>query len=353
MTIIRRRALLAAISTTVFALVVACGGSEAPTTSSSGAEEGARLTETVKLTYLYSPSLTSAPAYVAAAKGYFKDENLDVKMEPFTGDSATVIPLLATGKADAIGISPNPALFNGIVNKIGVKFVLAAGKPLPGTPTAAYIVKTNGAVKTVADLKGKKVALVGGAATASGYYLSELLKQGNMTINDVEVVNLDFASGLAALDNGAVSAAIQQQPSIQREINTGNYAILGNMDTVYANGSGSGVLMGPTLLNTNRQAGAAFIRALQRASATDLQGDYLQNPDIAKIIADATSATVKDTQTIPAPKWDPTLKIDATIYDGMQKFWLTLGALTYKAPIKSSDVIDQELVDIAIKTKTK
>jgi NitT/TauT family transport system substrate-binding protein len=352
MMIFRRTAAFAAASIAILTFATACGGSQAPSgAASSGSDEGAKLTETVKLTYLYSPSLTSAPAYVAAAKGYFKDEHLDVKMEPFTGDSATVIPLLATGKADAIGTSPTPALFNGIVNKIGVKFVLAAGVPLPGAPTAAYMVKTAGAIKTVADLKGKKVALVGGAATASGYLLSELLKQGNLTIDDIEVVNLDFASALAALDNNAVSAAIQSQPSIQREINTGNYAILGNMDAVYANGSGSGVIMGPTLLNTNRQAGAAFIRALQRASATDLQGDYLQNADIAKIIADATSATVKDTQSIPAPKWEPQLKINPAIYDGMQKFWLKIGALTYKSPLASSDVIDQKLVDTATKSK--
>jgi len=349
----RHTRLIATVITSVAALTLAaCGNGTDSAGEGEETTDSSPLAKTVKLTYLYSPSLTNAPAYVALAKGYFKDEKLDVTMKPFTGDSAQVVPLLATGKADVIGTSSSPGFFNGIVNNVGVKFVAAAGVPRPGAPTAAYVVRNDGPIKKVADLKGKKVALVGGAASVSGYLLSEVLKQGGLKFSDVEVVNLDFDSALGALDTGAVAAAVQSQPNIQREVSSGDYSLLGDWDEIYANGSGSGVIFGPTLLKENRQAGTAFLRAIQKAAADHLQGDYLKDPDIAKIIADATASTVEVTQTLPAPTFAADLAINPKVYESIQEFFLSIGALTYKDPLRSDAIIDQALVDAAKKSSS-
>jgi NitT/TauT family transport system substrate-binding protein len=337
----------------VLALASACGsadsGSGAGKTSSNA--DTARLTTTVKITLLYTPSIQTSPAFVAQAKGYFKDENLDVKMEPYTGASAAAMPLLATGKADAISTSTSPGFFNGVANSTGVKLVLDGGVPKVGGPLAAFMVRTDGTVKTVADLKGKKIGLVGGIQTLSGFYLSELLKQAKLTVSDITPVDLDFASGIVALDNGAVAAMLQIQPGVQQEISSGKYKILGDMDAVLSKGAGTGVIFGPSLLKDNRQAGIALTRALQRASATDLQGDYLANAAIAKIIADGTGSTVAAVQTLPAPKFDPTLKINPSVYDSLQTFWISVAALTYAKPAAADAVIDQAMFNDAVKSK--
>jgi len=332
-------------------IAAACGSSD----SGGPADEvsdGKPLTSKVKITYLYTPATTSAPAYVALAKGYFADENLDVTMKPFTGDSAQVVPLLATGKADAIGTSSSPGFFNGIVNRLDVKFVLSGGLPQKGAPTAALLAKSNGPVSSVTDLEGRKVSLVGGAETVSGYYVDELLKQGGLTIDDVEVVNLDFPSGLAALKNGAVDAAIQFAPNIQNLVGSGAFTTVGDMDAVYAKGSPNGVILGPALLKDNRRAGVAFVRALQRAASTDLVGDYLKDPDIAAAIATGMNIPVGDTQSLAAPVFDPELAIDPGGFESVQRFWLDLGALSYDKPLPRARYIDEKLVTTATETKT-
>jgi NitT/TauT family transport system substrate-binding protein len=335
-------------------LAAGCGsGGTSASSKPSTSDDTRPLTETVKMTYLYTPALTVVPAaFVAQAKGYFKDEHLDVTMTPFTGDSATVVPLLATGKVDAIGTSASPGFFNGIANNTGVKFVLSGGNSKPGAPTSQFLARANGPVKTIADLKGKKVALVGGTATVSGYYLSQILAQGGLTLNDVEVVNLDFPSGLAALKTDAVALALQTAPTYQNLVKSGDFIPIGNMDPLYAQGSPSGIILGPNLLSQNRRAGIAFIRALQRAASTDLQGDYLQNADTAKAIADGLGTTVAAAQVLNGPAFDPALKLNPLVFTAAQKFWVGIGALTYKTPLAITDVIDQGIVDSALKSKT-
>lgn len=327
------------------ALLAACGsGGGNATASSSSTAANTPLDHTVKITYLYTPATTSAPAFVAAAKGYFKDEHLDVTLKPFTTDPASELPLLATEKIDAMGTSSFPALFNQIANNVDVRFVAAAGAPKPGSPTSAFVVKADGPIKQVSDLKGQKVALIGGAQTVSGYYLNELLKQGGLTINDVQVVNLDFASGLAAVKTGAVAATLQVAPTWQQDVASGQYKVIGDMDPVYAHGSPSGVMFGPSLLRNDRQAGVAFLRALQRAASTDLQGDYLAKPDIAKAIADGLGIPVADVQKLTPPVFNPKLTLNPDVFQSVQQFWIGLSALAYQKPVPASSVIDQQLI---------
>lgn len=351
MTRLRGSGFLAALVAT--ALVLAGCGSDDESGSSTPKDETAPLTDTVKVTYLYTPSLTSGPAFVAKAMGYFEDEHLDVTLEPFTGSSASALPLLATGKADAIGTSASPGFFNGIVNDVDVKFVLSGGSPVPGAPTSQFLALADGPIKSIEDLKGQKVALNGGAETVSGYYLNELLKQGGLSIDDVEVVNLDFEAGLAAVDNGAVAATLVQAPTWQALTEDGSHIALGDMDPVYANGQASGVIFGSNLLKKDRQAGVALARALLRAASTDLQGDYLSNDKVVAALAEGLGSTVDDVKRLTPPVFNPELTLNPEVFQAAQKFWSGIGALTYSDPLTNDQVIDKEIVDEALSSASK
>src|SRR5262249_8694852 len=67
-------------------------------------------------------------------------------------------------------------------------------------------------IKSVADLKGKKVSVTPG--TGSQYMGADWLKHAGLTFKDIQVVNLSPADSLAALNSGQVDAWITHSPFI-------------------------------------------------------------------------------------------------------------------------------------------
>ncbi len=87
----------------------------------------------------------------------------------------------------------------------------AKGSPLvyvanePASPQGeGLVVKADSEVKTVADLKGKKVATAKGSN--AHYFLIQALAKAGLTLNDVEVAYLAPADARAALERGDVEA---------------------------------------------------------------------------------------------------------------------------------------------------
>lgn len=87
----------------------------------------------------------------------------------------------------------------------------AKGSPLvyvanePASPQGeGLVVKADSVVKTVADLKGKKVATAKGSN--AHYFLIQVLAKAGLTLNDIEVAYLAPADARAALERGDVAA---------------------------------------------------------------------------------------------------------------------------------------------------
>ncbi|MFF2089272.1 ABC transporter substrate-binding protein [Paenibacillus sp. NPDC058174] len=66
------------------------------------------------------------------------------------------------------------------------------------------VIPKDSPIKTVADLKGKKVAYV--KATTAHYFLLKILENAGLTWGDIEPVELSTADGLSALISGSVDA---------------------------------------------------------------------------------------------------------------------------------------------------
>jgi hypothetical protein len=93
----------------------------------------------------------------------------------------------------------------------------------------------------------------------------------------------------------------------------------------------------------------AFLRALLRATDTDLQGDYRTNPEIVKVLADALKSPTTGI-TGPAPDiFDPALKLRTVVYDNMQTFWHTQGSvLTYSKNLTRDQLVDGRFLQLAL-----
>jgi putative hydroxymethylpyrimidine transport system substrate-binding protein len=152
---------------------------------------------TVLLDWFVNPD--HAPLYVALEQGYFRDAGLEVEFVS-PADPTDPPKLVAAGRGD-IAISYQPELH----------LQADAGLPLTrigtlvATPLNSVIVRGDGPVRTLADLKGRKVGY-----SVSGFedaLLFAMLETAGLDRDDVELVNVNFALS-ASLMSGQVDAVI-------------------------------------------------------------------------------------------------------------------------------------------------
>lgn len=104
-------------------------------------------------------------------------------------------------------------------------FALAAGARLtylaqeaPSPTAQALVVRADSPIKSVADLKGKRVAVA--KAAGSHYLLIALLEQSGLKFKDIEPAYLSPADGRAAFERAAVDAWVTWDPflaGVQRQ----------------------------------------------------------------------------------------------------------------------------------------
>lgn len=140
-----------------------------------------------------------APIVLAAEQGYFTDAGLEVEIIA-PADPADPPKLVAAGSAD-LAITYQPQLHLQVHE--GLPLVRVG--TLVGTPLNCLMVRADGPVATLADLKGKRIGYsVAGVEQA---LVSALLAQAGMTLDDVEMVNVNWAL-TPALMSGQVDATI-------------------------------------------------------------------------------------------------------------------------------------------------
>lgn len=152
---------------------------------------------TIYLDWFVNPD--HAPLVIAQTQGYFKEAGLEVELIPPSDPSAPP-RLIAAGQGD-IAISYQPQLHVQVSEGLPLTRIGTVVE----TPLNALVMLKDGPIKSIADLKGKKVGFsVGGFEDA---LLSAMLKQEGLTLKDVELININFALS-PSLITGAVDAVI-------------------------------------------------------------------------------------------------------------------------------------------------
>jgi len=152
---------------------------------------------TLMLDWFVNPD--HAPIIVADQLGYFSERGLDVEIVA-PADPNDPPKLVAAGQAD-VAITYQPQLHvqhdQGLpLTRIGT---------LVATPLNALVALEGGPIQSLADLKGRKVGYsVGGFEDA---LLGAMLASHGLSLNDVELVNVNFALSPALL-SGQVDAVI-------------------------------------------------------------------------------------------------------------------------------------------------
>jgi putative hydroxymethylpyrimidine transport system substrate-binding protein len=140
-----------------------------------------------------------APLVTAQTKGFFEAEGLEVEIiEP--ADPAMPPKLVAAGQGD-IAVSYQPTLHAQIEEELPLKWI----GTLVETPLNSLIVLKDGPIQELKDLKGKSVGF-----SVSGFedaMLGQMLRSAGLTMDDVELVNVNFALS-GSLLAGQVDAVI-------------------------------------------------------------------------------------------------------------------------------------------------
>lgn len=215
------------------------------------------LGETVRVAY--QPTTTNGPIYIAFEEGYFARQGINVEFIK-TPNAATALPLLVSGD---VAVSTGPlkiGLLNAIIKGEHVRIVADKGRVTPGSCTAyALMVRQDlfdkGIVTKVSDLKGRKIAV-----HDSDYDLYNALALGNLSLDDVEAMDMDFASIVPAFKNGAIDAALVAEPYVTLAKNNGAAAVLVPAQDFIPEWPFP-VYYGPAILDKDQELGRRFMVA--------------------------------------------------------------------------------------------
>lgn len=191
-------------------------------------------------------------SYIADELGFFKDEGLDVEVVTFSYGP----PMIEAFTAGAVDFG---LLGAGIANGLDISIV---GVYSAGTQLQGIAVRDDAQIKSLADLKGKKVAVAFGSNLQPFLYL--LLEKGGLTDKDLEIINLGMNDGVTSLIKGDIAADVASEPNLSKA------AAPGNGVTVLQRSEGIKLFVSPIIarnefLKNHPEESVKVLKALARA----------------------------------------------------------------------------------------
>lgn len=296
----------------------------------------------------YVPIMKFATMYVAEARGLFDKYGLDVELERVKSGTEA-IAFLTQGTVDVGGIAIVTSLWNSWNRGLEVKVIAPGGlEPMENSPTALLVRKTladEGKVGDIADLKGMRVAVAGGPGSGGEYLAAKALERADLTIRDVELMNIANPDMPAAMEAGSIDAALAGTPFSDQMVEAGTAQVLATdltpgLMTVAFVGSGKFVAERP-------EAAERFVLALTEAARLMQGDDYLSAENIEAYLT-YTNSTEEALRKSSPVIYDPNMTIPVDGLADVERVHRENGRTDYEEPIDLSKVIDEQFVKAAI-----
>jgi NitT/TauT family transport system substrate-binding protein len=158
--------------------------------------------ETLRVGKAGRDAFSFVPTDIGAQTGLFKKHGIDVTISSFGGDARVQQAMTADGIDIGLGSGPGLAF---VVKGSPVKGIAAmADSPL----TFALVVRNDDSIKTLDDLKGKKVG-VSTVGSVTGWLVGETARQKGWGYDGMELTPVgDDASRVAAVKTESIDAAV-------------------------------------------------------------------------------------------------------------------------------------------------
>ena len=243
----------------------ACGGAGGGTAATAAATQAgaspgktARPTVAIKVAYsnITGDDLT---VWVAQEAGIFKANGLDVDLQYINGGAQTSAALLAN--------QVQFAQFGGgemLGAVAGGADLVAVAQLAPVYPYHLFVGKN---IKTVADLKGKKVGVSNPGGSSDIATRDALKKLGLDPDKDVTIVAVgSHANRTAALLSGAIDAGVDDPPEDAELVKAGLTALV-DLAGQKIPASNTGVIVQRSYLNANREIVQSYVDSIVQAVA--------------------------------------------------------------------------------------
>lgn len=294
----------------------------------------------------FVPVMVFAPVFVAKELGYYAEEGIDVELEPFPGGSDAIV-LTASGQLDVAFAGVGPSFWNGAASGLSVKLIApghAEGNPVATPLMISKKACEDGKIKSVADLKGKKVSV--NARGATEYWLNAALSTGGLTIDDIQLEILPFPDAVAALQAGAVDAAMVGEP-LATQAEQDGLAVRLASDFPVQDVQPTAVIGNEKWLTEHPQQAEDFVTGYMRASRLLANGG-LDDPTVQAIIEKYTGVPAA----LVAESVHPVFSSDGFIaFDGLAKlqaFFRERGQLEYDTDLDPHALADETFVMAAM-----
>ena len=202
-----------------------------------------------------SPSIQILPMMVAAERGFYKREGLELELVFVRGATTAVQALLANQIQFIFSIGPQmPAVWEG--NDI----MLLAQQV--GRPTFSLVVTPD--IQKISDLKGKKLGVTFGGSTAAG--TKALLELNKINPDkDVEYISLPGNEPkIAAMKQGLISGALLAPPADYLAMKSGMKRLVSLAD-VFKDTAFTGLAATSKTIRENPQMVKRMVRAIVRS----------------------------------------------------------------------------------------
>ena len=316
------------------------------TSASTPASEPAEEFETVDLRVAYMPNMGSNSLLATALNmGYFEEMGLNVTLTEFQGGPQE-IAAMASGDIDIsqIGHGAHALCIEGQAKIFHLDCTSLAD---------AVVANTDKGISSIADLKGKTIAVSSG--TSAEIILNLALASAGLTQDDVTLVEMDANGMVSAMVSGGVDACATWSPSTMTIANAlGDKALTlaTNNDYVDQVTFPSSFITTEKFASENHDVLVRFSRALLKAQ--DYRAANIE--EVAKWVAKQCKA---DEQTmldcVGEGNWltgefvasgltDGTVK---SYYENQQKVFIDAGRITAEVPVEDYVLFDvmQEAVD--------
>ena len=292
--------------------------------------------------------------YIAEERGFFAEQRLKVELISFDSGPRMIAPL-GVGQID-IGAGASSAFYNAVSRGIIVKIVADKGSTPPGYDYMPLIVRKDlvdsGKVKSLADLKGLKLAAAG-PGSATNAKLNLALTKGGLRQQDVVEVNLSYPQQVAALASKAIDGSITTEPSASNAIASG-VAVRLSDDSLYPGQQVAALLYGNALLTTRRDVGQRFMNAYVKAARIyndATRGGRFDGPgadQVIDLIMKTTGLTDRAMFKSMVPNGiSPNGEVTMASLASDLRFFQAQGQI--EKPVTAADVVDMSFAENAVK----
>ncbi|MDP2935045.1 MAG: ABC transporter substrate-binding protein [Dehalococcoidia bacterium] len=296
-----------------------------------------------------SPGFVSdAGAFIAMEKGYFKEQAIEMELVTIK-TAADAPPLLARGDIEVAGGSSSAGLYNAIARGIDLKIVADKGSSPKGFGFQGLVVRKDlvDQIKAPADLKGKKIAL-SCSNCIMDYLLELILKPANLSLKDVDTVDMAVPDMLAAFANKSIEVAgmIEPNPTIAADRGLGVFWI--KSDVVDPDQQVAQIIMSDAFVknvDVARRWVLAYVKGLR-----DYNDAFGKNKNRAEIVAIlAKYSAVKEValyDKMVMAGLHPDGKINTDSLLSQQEFFIRRGGMKERVDLKKA--IDTQFIDYAL-----